>query len=97
MTPQEARADSTVSSMAEFLSSLLLDAERLDKTLQQVHADIREAKEHLRSRLYALRLADDAAFRSDVDRLAEDLTAGEAPPTFSLEEVRERQIQASQA
>lgn len=97
MTPQEAGADSTVSSMTEFLSALLSDAERLDKTLEQVHADIREAKEHLRSRLYALRLADDAAFRSDVDRLAEELAAGEAPSTFSLDEVLERQIQATQA
>jgi hypothetical protein len=75
----------------ELLGEVLHDAERLDRTLDTLHAEVREMRDHLRGRLYALRLGDDAAFRADVDQLAEDLEAGKTPPTFSLEEVLESQ------
>jgi len=80
-----------VASMEEFLSDLLVDADRLDETLAIVHAGLREARDHLRARLYTLRLADDAGFRADVDQLAEEMEAGRRPVTFSLAEVLERQ------
>ena len=63
----------------------------LDGVLTVLHSQVREARSHLRTRLYALRLADDDAFRADVDQLAEEIDAGRPPATFSLGDVLESQ------
>jgi len=88
MTPQEAGTEIVVP-MADFLGGMLDDYERLDELLTSMHSRVREAKNHLRSRMYALRLAEDAAFTAEVSQLADN--ADDAPPTFSLEEVLSRQ------
>jgi hypothetical protein len=91
---EEARGDSNVASMEEFLRDLLRDADQLDQTLTTLHSNVREARDHLRSRLYALHLADDTAFQSDVDQLHQDVQDGTPPQTFSLAEVLEREALA---
>lgn len=85
--PQE--AEPNVSSMEEFLRDTLRDTEALDEALDQ----LRVRREHLRTRLYALQLADDAQLNADVQRLADELGSGGQPPTFPLEALVERQGQ----
>lgn len=90
---QEAQLN--VASMEEFLRDTLEETETLlellDDAVERVRDEFRERREHLRARLYALRLADDSAFDKEVRRLADDLSSGGQPATFSLESKLERQ------
>ncbi len=85
----------TVAPMEEFLRETLEETEALLEGLaedvERVRDEFRGRREHLRARLYALRLADDASFEQEVGRLDSDLSSGHTPTTFSLEVKLEHQ------
>lgn len=86
-----------VASLEEFLRDTLEETETLieglDQAVEQVRNEFRGRREHLRARLYAFRLAEDSLFDAEVRQLAEGLSNGNQPPTFSIEAVLERQGQ----
>ena len=88
---QEGRPD--VASMEEFLRDTLRETESLLEALDVAVDQFRGRREHLRARLYALRLADDSALDAEVRHLADDLATGHRPATFSLDAMMERQGQ----
>jgi hypothetical protein len=97
MNPAPQAARPSVASMEEFLRETLVETESmlelLDEAVDRAREEFRGRREHLRARLYALRLADDAAFDADVRRLADDLSSGARPATFSFEAAMDRHDQ----
>ena len=78
-----------VATMEDFLRETLEETEalleNLDDAVERVRNEFRGRREHLRARLYALRLADEETFDKGLRELASDLSVGGLPQVFSLD------------